>query len=178
MCFLIYKLETTKQTSQQNPNLLVSLSELNDNTGDLICCVICGSKEVEVVVGDQVGISFESNVSFDMEWQWRSTGHTYNSRSGHAFLIGMETKKVVSMVIYCKHCKKCNSHARKIKEGKAATTSHPPSHRCPKNYADKSSKSMKADAAVEMCVKLVRQYKFNVYVDTFVSDDNATTRKI
>ena len=117
-------------------------------------------------------------VSFDMGWQRKSMDHIYNSRSGHPFLIGMETKKVVSMVIYCKDCKKCNLYARQIKEGKAATTSHPPSHRCPKNYADKSSKSMKADAAVEMCVKLVRQYKFNVYVDTFVSDDNATTRKI
>ena len=67
---------------------------------------------------------------------------------------------------------------KKIKEGKAATASHPPSHRCPQNYADKSSKSMEADAAVEMCVKLERQYKFKVYVDKFVSDDDATTRKI
>ena len=45
---------------------------------------------------------------------------------------------------------------QKIKEGKAATTSHPPSHRYLKNYADKSSKSMEVDTAVEMYVKLAR----------------------
>ena len=45
------------------------------------------------------------DVSFDMGWQRRSTGHSYNSRSGHAFLIGMQTKKVISMIIFCKDCK-------------------------------------------------------------------------
>ena len=59
----------------------------------------------------------------------------------------------------------------------AATASHRSSHRCPQSYTDKSSKSIEVDAAVEMCLKLTRQYKYKMYVDKFVSDDDATTRK-
>ena len=41
----------------------------------------------------QAQLTVDIDVSFDMGWQKRSTGRNFNSCSGHAFLIGMSTKK-------------------------------------------------------------------------------------
>ena len=81
------------------------------------------------------------------------------------------------MVIFCKDCKTCQLHNTNIKNGKINENIPVKQHRCPKNYADKSSKSMEADAAIEMCVELCKRFHFRVYIDKFVSDDDATTRK-
>ena len=35
------------------------------------------------------------SVSFDMGWQKKGTGHTYNSNSGHAYFIGVRGGKVI-----------------------------------------------------------------------------------
>lgn len=37
------------------------------------------------------------DVSFDIGWQRRSTGHSYNPRSGHDLLIEIQTKKVINI---------------------------------------------------------------------------------
>jgi hypothetical protein len=81
------------------------------------------------------------------------------------------------MVIFCKDCKTCQLHKTNIKNGKINENIPVKQHRCPKNYADKSSKSMEADAAIEMCLELCKRFHFRVYIDKFVSDDDATTRK-
>ena len=39
---------------------------------------------------------------FDMGYQKKGNGHTYNSNSGHAYFIGVWAGKVVAMVVYFK----------------------------------------------------------------------------
>ena len=39
-------------------------------------------------------------ISFDMGWQKKGTGHTYNSNFGHAYFIGVRSKKVIRMLVY------------------------------------------------------------------------------
>ena len=52
------------------------------------------------------------DTSFDMGWQKCSSGRQYNSKSGHAFLIGMQTVKVIASVVYSKDDVKCMKHSR------------------------------------------------------------------
>ena len=66
------------------------------------------SKKIKTVEALTIGI----NVSFDMGWQKRSTGRNYDSRSGHAFLIGLNTKKVIASIVYSKECRKCSAHEK------------------------------------------------------------------
>jgi hypothetical protein len=44
------------------------------------------------------------NVSFDMGWQQRSSGNRYNSPSGHALLVGGNTRKPVALCISRASC--------------------------------------------------------------------------
>eukprot|EP00978_Attheya_sp_CCMP212_P030598 scaffold113033_cov31-Attheya_sp.AAC.1 len=71
-------------------------------------------------------------VCFDMGWQKRSSGHRYNSLSGHAFLVGAYTKKI---------CSKCTRAKKDTKEAIF--------HECPKNF-DGSSKAMESEAILKM----------------------------
>ena len=56
-------------------------------------------------------------ISFDMGWKKRSSGHKYDSISGHAFIIGAYTRRIIGSVVFSKSCavcnqrKKMNSHA-------------------------------------------------------------------
>ena len=54
--------------------------------------------------GEKTGIEIVDNVhiavSFDMGWQKKGTGHTYNSNSGHSYFIGCRSGKVVRMLVY------------------------------------------------------------------------------
>ena len=65
--------------------------------------------EIEVLIkkklaGSVTGIDEVDNVcisiSFDMGWQKKGTGHTYDSNSGHAYFIRCRSGKVVSMLVY------------------------------------------------------------------------------
>ena len=44
-------------------------------------------------------------ISYDMGWQRRSSGHAYNSISGHAFAIGQHTGLIIDCVVYSTACK-------------------------------------------------------------------------
>ena len=79
-------------------------------------------------------------VSFDMGWQKHSSGNKYDSLSGHAFMIGAESRKVIHCVVTSKMCATCQSAES---NGTVAKE-----HKCPKNYSG-SSKAMEADAALE-----------------------------
>ena len=54
-------------------------------------------------------------VTYDMDWQKRSSGRRYDSSSGHAFIIGARSKGIIGMVLYSKACWKCDA-ADKIGE--------------------------------------------------------------
>ena len=56
-------------------------------------------------------------VSYDMGWQKRASGHSYSSRSGHAFVIGMYTKQIIDCVVYSMNCKKCEYKPKDDKGG-------------------------------------------------------------
>jgi hypothetical protein len=45
--------------------------------------------------------------SYDTGWQVSSSGGKYGSRTGHALLIGAESKKVLDSVVYNKKCTIC-----------------------------------------------------------------------
>ena len=47
-------------------------------------------------------------VSYDMGWKKCSTGRIYDSISGHGFMIGTSTGKVVDAGVKSKKCTKCN----------------------------------------------------------------------
>ena len=80
-------------------------------------------------------------VSFDMGWQRRG----FCSISGHAFMIGGRSGKVLCFLVCAKECGKCNDAQR---QGRAAKK-----HPCPHNY-EGSSKGMEADAALLLTVEM------------------------
>ena len=109
-------------------------------------------------------------VSFDMGWQKR--GRSYNSLSGHAFLIDVHTGKVVAMQVYSKKCQKCSNYAKQ-----GLTTDEFPDHKCAKNY-EGSSKGMEATAALAMVKRLFEHELVQTYVKEMVLDDDASTRAL
>jgi hypothetical protein len=109
-------------------------------------------------------------VSFDMGWQKR--GLSFNSLSGHAFLIDVETGKVVGKRVYSKKCRKCSAF---IEKGLSA--SDIPTHNCTKNY-DGSSKGMEATAALEMVKEIFDNENIQAFVSEMVLDDDASTRAL
>ena len=63
--------------------------------------------------GIKTGISEVDNVrisvSFDMGWQKKGTGHTYDSNSDHSYFIGIRGGKVVRSLVYSKKCSICDA---------------------------------------------------------------------
>ena len=106
-------------------------------------------------------------VSYDMGWSKRSSGSTYDSLSGHTFLIGAHSKKIVSTQVTSKVCSTCSAA-----DGKGI---EPIKHDCPRNYHG-SSKAMETDAALSLVLKLDEKYKSKLYVEAFVTDDDASLR--
>ena len=78
--------------------------------------------------------------SYDMGWNKRSSGHRYDSISGHAFLISYHCQKVIATKVTSKKCSTCE----RMGEG---MDSYKP-HQCPLNH-DGSSKGMEAEAALQ-----------------------------
>ena len=104
-------------------------------------------------------------VCFDMGWQQRGSGKSYNSQSGHALYIGGRTKKPVSLCIKSKFCNTCAQ----------LRGQHGPvkDHDCMRNWFG-SSGAMEAASALDMLVELYRQ--FNTVLEFIVADDDSSTR--
>ena len=103
-------------------------------------------------------------LSYDMEWQQRSSGNKYNSESGHGFCIAGFTKKILDYRVKSKVCNVCNRAIRYKKPTKE--------HVGPKNHVTDSSKAMEPDASVEMMIDAVM--KNNVIYSTIICDDDST----
>ena len=119
------------------------------------------------VVPNEIG-DIRIAVSFDMGWQKKGTGHNYDSNSGHAYLIGCRTGKVVGMLVYSKKCAKCDTIT---KYGLPEEE-----HDCPYNYRSGSSKAMEASAALELVIALWNSSNRTVGIEFIVSDDDSTMR--
>ncbi|XP_068698222.1 uncharacterized protein [Montipora foliosa] len=102
--------------------------------------------------------------SYDMAWQRRSNGRTYNSLSGHGSLIGKETGKIIGVGTRITACRVCDTAASSQKEPKKK-------HDCRVNW-DGSSKGMEPNLAVEM-LNTVKEDNFAV--TTLIGDDDTTT---
>jgi hypothetical protein len=87
--------------------------------------------------------------SFDMGWNGRSSGNTYNSLSGQAFMIGGRTGLIIGMCVKCKICNVCSLA---VKNGVLARE-----HECAGNHDGSSSKSMESQAAVELIIELSKE---------------------
>ena len=55
-------------------------------------------------------------VSYDMGWNKRSSGHIYNSLSGHAFIIGAHTRRIIDCVVFSKKCDIYSKRMNKLTE--------------------------------------------------------------
>ena len=106
------------------------------------------------------------SVSFDMGWQKKGTGHTYDSNSGHSYYIGCRSGKVIAMLVYSKKCTKCDVAI--------AMGEEPQDHEdCPRNYLTGSSKAMEASAALDLYLQLAGK---GIGIEHIVSDDDSTMR--
>ena len=108
-------------------------------------------------------------VSFDMGWSKRSSGHRYDSLSGHAFMCGCRSGIIVSAIITAKECRLCSYYEAQSKE--------PPSHDYPRNYST-SSKAMESDAALSLYETIFYDSKKKIALRRVVSDDDSTMRAL
>jgi len=106
-------------------------------------------------------------VSYDMGWQKRSTGRVYDSISGHGYLIGCRTGKILGMQVRQTKCKKCQAQNS---NGTPAAT-----HDCMVNW-DGDSGAMEAAVAMDLIVAVHDKMDSRVYCETLVSDDDSTMR--
>jgi hypothetical protein len=109
-------------------------------------------------------------IGYDMGWQKRSSGHRYDSHSGHAIPVGVLTNLPVGLAILNRFCRVC---ASKDTNSKEATTADEVDHDCVANF-DGSSGSMESAALVELAHDLL---DFDhVLFGTIVADDDSSMR--
>ena len=60
-------------------------------------------------------------VRYDMGWQWR-----YESSSGHGFIVGGRSNRIIGMVLYSKAYRKRDAAENRVEEAEE--------HDCPKNF--------------------------------------------
>ena len=99
-----------------------------------------------------------------MGWSKRSTGKVYDSLSGHGYLVGARTGKVVRMGVLCKKCSICCAHNR-------SNNIEVQPHACTINH-DGSSGSMEAKLGCRMLEEICDEYKGGAYCEAIVSDDD------
>jgi hypothetical protein len=106
-------------------------------------------------------------VSYDMGWQKRSSGHRYDSHSGHAALVGTLTRKPITVSVLNKLCRICS---RSDGESEPDMV-----HDCLINFdKEASSGSMEPHALVQMSQSLLDSHY--VLIDTIVADDDSSVR--
>ena len=107
--------------------------------------------------------------SFDMGWNKRSSGRRYDSLSGHGFLLGCRTNKIIDSILCSKKCATCSRYERQDQDL--------PTHTCPKNYTG-SSKAMEADGLLQAYIDLYRQSNGTLAISHVVTDDDSSMRAL
>ena len=107
--------------------------------------------------------------SYDMGWNQRATGRIYDSLSGHGFLIGCRSGKVIALGVRSKKCAKCTA------ANKRNTTVQP--HFCTVNHEGPSG-SMEAKMALDLTVDLHAKFNGRIHLGKIVSDDDSTMRSL
>ena len=106
--------------------------------------------------------------SSDMAWQKRSSGNSYDSNSGDAFLVESLTRKPVGWIVKSKICNICKAH----KDDAAPVRPHT----CTINHVG-SSGSMEALAIKDMVVELY-DTKRVITKDLITDDDSSIKAKV
>ena len=105
--------------------------------------------------------------SVDMGWQKRSSGTKYDSPSGHIFIVGARTGRVIQFKVYSKTCRVCDTAE------KAGTQPKP--HNCGKNY-NGSSSSMESFGAMENTRNIYYRYHRRAYMSILIADDDSSMK--
>ena len=110
------------------------------------------------------------DASYDMAWQQKGSRHVYNSLSGHGTFIGMQSRKIIALVVKSKTCGFCNAWKNKNPEFDIDLM---PEHQCWKNH-EGSSGSMESAGCLELVVKCFD--KFNAVISRLCCDDDSSIR--
>ena len=78
---------------------------------------ITGGRKNSETVNDPVALT----ISYDMGWNKRSSGHRYDSLSGHAFAIGEYTRRIIDCVVFSKKCNVCSLQLNQNKYKKSCS---------------------------------------------------------
>jgi hypothetical protein len=100
-------------------------------------------------------------VGYDMGWQKRSSGHRYDSHSGHAIPYGVLTRLPIGLTVLNKHCRVCTA------------SPDPSEHDCLANF-EGASGAMEASALIEVAHSLLDEG--HVLFGTIVTDDDSSMR--
>ena len=125
---------------------------------------IKAGQAIDFITNSPIGIA----VSYDMAWQKRSSGHVYDSLSGHGFFIGCRTGKVISRGILKKNCAICTHYLSK--------NLLIPEHSCNINH-DGSSGSMESILCKKMLEDIFKSSNKRCCVNDLVTDDDSTLRQ-
>jgi hypothetical protein len=109
-------------------------------------------------------------VSYDMAWQQRSSGHNYNSPSGHALFVGAMTRKPIMLCVKSKLCNFCSCFKKKNPEAEEVGE-----HVCWKNHTG-SSKAMEAEGCLDMVVNMFDNK--HVIIKGIVLDNDSSTKSM
>lgn len=135
----------------------------------------CREEEISKTVSKEIFEQYKDNktkpsdipltCSYDMGWNKRSSGRKYDSISGHGFVIGTQTKKIINFRCMSKCCIRCT---------KAEKNNVPvEAHECPRNHAG-SSKSMETEAIFRMVKEATYSHGYHIF--TIISDDDSTMK--
>ena len=82
-----------------------------------LCMQEARDEEIKETIGEELFERYKNGdlsssevqlvVMYDMGWNKRSSGHKYDSISGHGFLLGGNTRKIMNFRCMSKYCKKC-----------------------------------------------------------------------
>lgn len=120
--------------------------------------------DCDITKGITVGVS----ASVDMGWQKRSSGRKYDSSSGHMFLIGQLSRKVIAykcLSVKCRLCDFATKHNIEVKD-----------HICYKNF-DGHAKAMEPSAVLQLITEIFEQSKGRLYAGTLVGDDDSSMKR-
>ena len=104
----------------------------------------------------------------DMGWQKRSSGKRYDSPSGHMFLVGGYTGKIIRYHACFKFCAKCMMAQKRGIE--------PALHNCVQNYTG-SSKGMEAHSALELVKEVWYNSNGLLRMGMLIADDDSTMKR-
>ena len=105
--------------------------------------------------------------SYDIGWSKRVGGRIYDSASGHGYLVGVNSGRIVGWGVKKKKCSQCEVMLRKYDEILP--------HDCNINYSG-SSGGMESRLAVDLLSNIWNRSNGKVAVGTIVADDDSTMK--